>query len=409
MIRRKIVAINCNLRSGGGKVMSGIAEVAQKYGFEYHTYSPEDRKDKPENHTFIISRAINYINLKLSKLIGYDNAIINYGTIKLIKQLKTKKPDIIHLHGLHGGYVDYKLLFKTIDKLDIPVIWTQHDCWAFTGGCTHFTYVNCNKWKSHCYNCPQLDRYPESLLFDNSKWMFSYKRKIFTNLKECRIVTVSKWLENTVNESYLATYPVQTIENGVDTCTFKYTDSNLRDKYNINKKIVILGVAASWNDRKGLKDFLKLRELLAKDLFEIVLIGLNEKQCEYVRELGVIGFKRTASKKELAEWYSVTDVFFNPSIEETFGLVTAEAMACGAPVIVYNTTASPELVKDTKNYIVEPNNLGKVIDCINDIKDIGRHYYEADNIQRVKLQYNQEKQYEKYIKLYNDVLNKTES
>lgn len=402
MKRKTIAAINCNVRSGGGKVMLGIAEVARNSGFDYYTYSPESKIDSPKNHSYIISRYTNYANMKISQLIGYDSAVINYGTYKLINQLKKIRPDLIHLHGLHGWYIDYKKLFEYIKQNNIPVVWTQHDCWAFTGKCTHFSYVKCNKWKTGCYDCPQLSRYPESKFIDNSKPMYNYKKNTFTSLKKCQIVSVSNWLMSILEESFLKNYPITTIENGIDVSVFKFIKSDLRNKYGLNDKVIILGVAASWNERKGLDDFINLRGMLPEDKFEIIIIGLNSQQLDRVKKEGIIGISRTANKSELAEWYSTCDVFFNPSIEETFGLVTVEAMACGAPVIVYNSTAAPELIKHTNNYCVNTNDLDEVVECINKILKNGKLFY--SNVERAYHYYNQDSQYEKYLDLYSEFL-----
>jgi len=227
---KKIIAINCNMSAGGGIVMMGIAETARKCSMDYYTFSPEVKELAPKNHFYITSRYEKYVNKRISQITGYDNATIKFGTRSFIRIIDSLKPDLIHIHGLHGWYVDYHILFEYIKKNNIPVVWTQHDCWAFTGKCTHFSVANCYKWKRYCYNCPQLEKYPESKLIDNSKRMFFFKKNIFTGMRNITIVSVSKWMENILGDSYFKEYPIITIENGIDTNIFKYSVSELKKK-----------------------------------------------------------------------------------------------------------------------------------------------------------------------------------
>ncbi len=276
-------------------------------------------------------------------------------TKKFLRWAEEYNPDLLWLHNIHGYYLNYELLFKWIkSRPNMQVKWTLHDCWAFTGHCAHFIAVKCDKWQSHCSFCSQKYRYPISRLKDNSKNNFDRKRIAFTGVKNMTVITPSNWLRDLVKKSFLKDYPVEVHYNTIDTDVFKPTPSDFREKYNLQDKKIILGVAGAWDERKGLGDFIKLAELL-DERFAIVLVGLSKRQIKSISKK-IIAINRTNSKKELAEIYSSADVFVNPSKEETFGLTTVEATACGTNAIVYKGTACEEVVKaQGKGVAVEQN------------------------------------------------------
>jgi glycosyltransferase involved in cell wall biosynthesis len=267
-------------------------------------------------------------------------------TKKLIKQIKQINPNIIHLHNIHGYYLNYAILFEYLNELNIPIVWTLHDCWSITGHCTYFSFVGCNKWKSECYSCPQKKSYPTSWFIDRSKENFRLKKKHFTSLSNMTIVPVSNWLSDLIKESYLHKYPIRTIHNGIDLSVFKPSDSEkFKSMYNIQNKFILLGVANKWELRKGLKDFVELSNLLDSD-YKIVLVGLSRKQIEQLPD-NILGIERTESVEGLAEIYSAGDVFLNPTYEDNFPTTNLEALACGTPVITYETGGSPEAIDES--------------------------------------------------------------
>lgn len=322
-------------------------------------------------------------------------------TKKLLKEIDAYQPDIVHLHNLHGYYLHIGLLFEYLKEKQIPVVWTLHDCWAFTGHCCYFSTAGCNKWRTGCGKCPQKGAYPKSLLIDASAWNYKKKKELFSGVN-MRLVTVSKWLENTVKQSFLKNYPVQTIYNGVDLDVFRPIESNFREKYGLKDKIIVLGVASTWDTRKGLKDFIRLSKALDES-FQIVLVGVNEKQ-KSVLPQNVLALPRTDSVEELAQIYTAANVFFNAGVEETFGLPTVEALSCGTPVIVYNATALPEVVDDTCGFVVEKHDLEGVKDILTQKKyaRLGR-----ESCLNAAKKYEKNKQYGEYIRLYKQILNGT--
>lgn len=303
-------------------------------------------------------------------------------TRKLIQDIETYKPDVVHLHNVHGYYVNIELLFNYLKKTQIPVVWTLHDCWAFTGHCAYFDYVGCEKWKTGCHKCEQKHTYPSSKIIDNSKKNWLIKKELFSGLN-MTIVTPSDWLNNLVKESFLKEYSVVTIYNGIDLEVFKPTQTDFRAKNGLEGKLIILGVAGEWSERKGLKDFIKLSKMLDENQ-KVVLVGLNDKQLKEIPD-SIIGIKRTDSAEELAGLYTTADVFFNPTYEDNYPTVNLEAIACGTFVVTYDTGGSGESIRKEKGYIVTLSNIYWYKDVYNQIKIqseavCDNHYISKENM-----------------------------
>lgn len=279
-----------------------------------------------------------------------------HATKKFLRWVDEYQPDLVWLHNLHGYYINIELLFGWI-KLhpELEVKWTLHDCWAFTGHCAYFSDVECNKWRTHCEKCPQKKQYPKTLGVDNSYVNFERKKNSFTGVKSMTIITPSKWLAKLVSDSFLGEYPIEVQYNTINKDIFCPTENQVKQTLGITGKKMILGVASIWDRRKGLDDFICLSKMLNSD-YVIVLVGLDEKQIKRLPQ-NIIGMKRTTDQIELAKFYSAADLFVNPSKEETFGLTTVEAMACGTDAIVLAGTACEEIVRDKGGIIVPPNDI----------------------------------------------------
>lgn len=318
-------------------------------------------------------------------------------TEKLIKQIKEYDPDIIHLHNLHGYYINVPMLFDYLKDAGKPVVWTLHDCWAYTGHCCYYSMAGCEKWKTPgCSKCPQKKAYPASIFKDNSSKNFSEKNQMFHSVKNLHLVCVSKWLDNELKASFLKDIPSRVIYNGIDTSVFKPSSGNFRIKYNVGDKRIVLGVASTWDTRKGLADFIELSKIL-DERYKIVLVGLNDKQKASLPD-NMIGIGRTDGPKELAEIYSASNVLFNASVEETFGLPNVESLACGTPVVAYNCTGIPETMTENDGYIVEPHDLKNVALKIGEICDAGKR------IEVSSFRFPKDKTYEAYMKLYEELV-----
>ena len=325
-----------------------------------------------------------------------------HATRRLIHRIDTEiHPDIIHLHNIHGYYLNYRLLFEYLAHTDILVIWTLHDCWPFTGHCTHFDQIGCMRWETECHDCPQSNRYPRSLFIDCSQANFHLKQKLFTSISDrLTLVPVSEWLSRVVKRSFLGNCRIQVIHNGVDTGIFTPCNpSNLVTRYNLHSKRIILGVASQWDNRKGFQDFVHLRTLLSED-YIIVLIGLTRQQCKELPN-GMLGIERTQNIQELVQWYSVANVLLSLSREETFGMTIIEAMSCGTPAIVYNATATPELIHNSTGFVVEIGDWKDLISKINIVINKGKDFYAPICRAFIQRHFDKDICYGKYIDLYN--------
>ena len=278
-------------------------------------------------------------------------------TKRLLARLDVIKPDVVHLHNLHGYYINVEMLFEWLAKHDCKVEWTLHDCWAFTGHCAHFTYVKCAQWQSHCaYGepCSQLHTYPKTFSKASCAWNFNSKKRVFTlvSAERMKLIAPSQWLADLVGESFLNGYPVEVRHNTIDVSVFKPTPSDFRERYGIGERFMILGVASPWTERKGLGDFIRLADELDSERYAIVLVGLSEKQIKQL-PAGVVGIQRTDSREQLAAIYTAANVFFNPTMEDNYPTVNLEAEACGTPVVTYDTGGCRETIRKKDSIIIE--------------------------------------------------------
>jgi len=396
----KVLQINsvCGVGSTG-RIATDLYKVLEEHGHE--CVIAYGRENAPEGIKTIRIGSDLFVNIHgaLSRITGKHGFYSAGISKKFIDHIKEYDPDVIHLHNIHGYFINIEVLFNYLKEANKPVVWTLHDCWAFTGHCAYFSYAQCDRWMNECYKCPQKKAYPASKLLDNSRRNFNIKKELFTGLENMTIVTPSQWLSDLAEKSFLSKYPIKIICNGIDTNIFKPIANNLlRNKYNLRDKFIILGVANIWNQRKGLNYFIELSGMIDDNCI-IMLAGLNEGQ---IKELpnNIIGIKRTANIKELAQIYSAADVFVNPSVEETFGLVTAEALACGTPAIVFDSTPGVEIVADGCGYVAEMGNISAIRKLIDHVKKDGKAFYSEKCIKRVNLYFRKDERYKEYVDLY---------
>lgn len=396
---KKILQINVVANSGStGKITEKIGDLVKKEGWE--SYIVYGRWARKSNSTlYNIGNKVELIGHGILSLIwdlhGRGSVL---ATHKLIAYINKIQPNIIHLHNVHGYYINYKILFEFLSKQNIPVVWTLHDCWSYTGHCVHYTAAGCYKWLNGCHDCPNIKDYPRSLR-DNSCNNYNSKKRAFTSIKNMTVVTVSEWLKNETKRSFLKKYPVEVISNGIDTETFRPVCSNVREKYGIGKKFMILSVATQWIKRKGLDDFIKLSGIISEDMC-IVLVGVTEKQISKFTN-NMIGITRTEDVEEMVKLYSTADVYVSFSEEETFGMTIIESMACGTPAIVYNATACKELINENVGYVVNVHDVSAAYQCINKVQMTGKDFYSNHCIEHVRKKYSDKDTFKKYIDLYN--------
>ncbi len=336
-----------NAVCGTGSTGKICAALAQQYEQEGHTAKIAYGRDGfvPEQFQKYAVRIGNDLDVRLhgvyTRLSDRHGFASRAATKKFLRWAEEYDPDILWLHNIHGYYIHIGLLFEWIkSRPQMQVKWTLHDCWAFTGHCAYFDFAGCSKWKTGCGSCPQKSAYPATALLDNSRGNYEKKRGLFTGVKNMTIVTPSRWLADLVQESFLKEYPVEVVYNTINTEIFRPTPGDFRKKHGLEGKKLVLGVASTWEKRKGLDDFVKLAGRL-DDGWRIVLVGLTPDQAKQMPE-NVTAIPRTNSPQELAEIYTAADVFFNPTYEDNYPTVNLEAQACGTPVVTYDTGGSRE-------------------------------------------------------------------
>lgn len=338
----KVLEINCFSNGSTGRIACDTARKLEKEGHQCVVAYARGPVSKDIKTIKIGNRLSIYFHAFLTRVFDKHGFGSKLATKKLIKQIEEYDPDVIHLHNIHGYYINIEILFKYLKESKKKVVWTLHDCWSFTGHCSHFDSEGCNKWKTGCHNCSLKHEYPSSKLYDSSKRNYIKKKEIFNSLdsEQVTIVTPSNWLANLVKKSFLSKYKVEVIYNGIDLNVFKPTLSDIKEKHGIEDKKVILGVASVWTKKKGFYDFIELSKIL-DDKYKIVMIGLSDKQLKEVPS-NVLGIKRTESIEELVKWYSASHVFFNPTYEDTYPTVNLESQACGTSAVTYDTGGSVE-------------------------------------------------------------------
>ena len=394
---RTVVQINTCDYGSTGKIMLQLAEAINRNGDRCFIVVPNGRHNPWKNKKGYIkfgNRFSEDSHIVLGRITGLQGCFSFFSTLSLIRKLKRIRPDILHLHNLHESYINLPLLFRFIKKNDIPVVWTLHDCWSFTGHCPYFSYIDCQKWKTGCFSCPLYKNYPKSC-FDNSKIMYKLKRKWFCGIKNLTLVTPSKWLSELVKESFLKEYPVKVINNGIDLNVFKPTSSDFRERHGIKENTkLILGVAFDWEKRKGLDVFIELSNELNAGEYKIVLVGTNDEN-DAILPPSILSIHRTSNQKELAEIYSAADVLINPTREDNYPTVNMEAIACGTPVITFRTGGSPEIVNKNTGIVVEKDDINALISNM-------------DKACSIKInsssEFDSKKQSEKYLELYRELV-----
>jgi putative colanic acid biosynthesis glycosyltransferase len=343
--------------------------------------------------------AIHLIKTRLLDRHGFGSV---RSTKSLIREIKEINPDIIHLHNLHGYYLNIEVLFNYLKNWNRPVFWTFHDCWPFTGHCSHFQHMNCHKWQTECYDCPNIHGYPKSWVIDNSRNNYRKKKELFADLKNMVLISPSEWLAGHLRNSFLAAYQIRVINNGVDLDKFKPINTETtRTKYNLNKKY-ILGIASTWSERKGLNDFIRLRNLIDSEI-NIVLVGLTQRQIKSL-PVGIKGISRTENTEELAALYSGAEAFVNPTYVDNFPSVNIEALACGTPVITYETGGSAESIDFNTGQVVERGNIQKLYSSIIKVINANTLYSRDQCRERAVRKFSSLGRSEDYISLYNEQL-----
>jgi len=398
----RILHINAisGIRSTGRSYLD-LAEYLNNNGDEgYIAYA----SGLPYKKGYKIGKPFEYkIHGLLSRAFGMQAYFSKNGTRNLLSYIDRLDPDLVHLGNLHANFINLELLLTYLARKDLPTVLTLHDCWFFTGKCCHYTVDNCYKWQGQCLNCPRLQKDNPSWFLDRTNKMHRDKKLWLGEIPRLAVVGVSDWLTNEAKKSFLASANIVTrIYNWIDSDVFKPVQTfATRKRLGLNRQFVILGVASGWSNLKGLDKFIELAGLVSKDV-SIVLVG-NIKTPVRLPD-NIIKIKETHNVNELVEYYSMADVFINLSIEETFGKVTAEALACGTPAIVINSTANPELIGDGCGYVVEKDDAAKVLEHLSNIQKQGKAAYSQYCIEYARKSFNKHDRIHDYIVLYDNLI-----
>lgn len=394
-----LLLINVALNYGStGKIVEGIGGLAISQGWDVYVAHGARYVNQSALKSYqVTNKAGEILHYIESTLFDAQGRGSRRETKRFVKVIDDIKPDVVHIHNIHGCFLNYPILFRYLREKNIPVVWTLHDCWAMTGHCVHFIRTNCQQWKTQCENCPQKHDFPSSYLLDRCKSNYTLKKRLFRAMEKMRITTVSSWLKGVVEQSYLSKFPVDVVPNGVDTSKFVYTEGDIRKCYGIGDKKLVLAVASGFEERKGIYDFVKLSKMLPKE-YQLLMVGTNDNDKNALPD-NVIAVTRANGAAELAAFYSAADVLLSLSYEETFGLTIIEAMSCGTPAIVYDNTAQPELITSETGLVVANGDVEGAKMAIEEVCSKGKAYY-STACREHALEYDEKKSYQKYLDLY---------
>ena len=402
-----LLQINSVANTGStGRIAEGIGQAAMKAGWK--SYIAYGRYANPSQSELIkIGNKWDVYNHVLQTRLFDKHGLASESTTrKLIQQIEQIKPDIIHLHNIHGYYLNYLILFEYLSKVNIPVVWTLHDCWPFTGHCAHWAFTGCDKWQTGCNRCIQQKSYPLSWFIDRSEQNYKDKKDAFTSVPNITFVPVSNWLGNSILDTFMKDYPIHRIYNGVDLSVFQPRDSKkeIFKQYQITTGHCVLAVTNVWTVSKGYNDLKQISSLLGND-YTLVMVGVNEKQQKEL-PANIKGILRTENITQLADLYAAADVFINPTYADSFPTTNLEALACGTPVITYRTGGSPEAISPETGFVVEQGDVQGMASAIKKICQEGKETYSKACRDRAVQYFNKEERFQEYIDLYNQILSK---
>lgn len=407
---RRLLQINPVLRTNTstGRIMQEIGELAMTRGWEsYVAYSGgRDGVRACKSQTVPVGnkRSVAWHGV-MTRLFDRHGLASSHATRQFVRRIDEIKPDVVHIHNIHGYFLNYEILFDYLKNSDTPVVWTVHDCWLYTGHCYYYSFAGCGRWRTGCGHCPQRGLFPASWLFDRSARNFEDKRKAFTSMPHdgLTIVPVSDWMRGEMAHSFLCDYPFRVIHNGINTDVFSPSDAEgVRKKYGIEGKRILLGVASIWSKEKGLDDFLSLSSMLDRHE-KIVLVGVDD---ETQRRLprNVTGISRTENISELASLYSAADVFVNPTWQDNYPTVNLEAIACGTPVVTYRTGGSVESVTDGTGFVVEQGDVRGLLSAAREVEKGDREMLRKRCRAYALEHFRKEDRYADYFALYEELL-----
>ena len=400
----KLLLINSTVNIGStGRIVEQIARHCLRRGHEVHIAYGRRAQASEAQLVRVGSRWGQALHLVATRLFDTHGFHSKKATKQLASYIEAYAPDVIHLHNLHGYYLHVGVLFEFLERSRIPVVWTLHDCWAFTGHCCYYVRADCRKWENECGACPLSHLYPASLVKDNSRDNYFVKRELFNRLDRLILVTVSRWLKRQVERSFLSSHSVMTIYNGIDLSAFHPQGKAVaKRRLGLEGKHVVLGVANHWSEGKGAHVLQAVASLLAGRV-EVVLVGHGLERVSRVGGMLRV-VERTDDVQQLADYFRAADVFVSPSIAETFGMVVAEALACGTPCVVRNGTALGDLVDSSVGAVVEGDDPERYALAIKDVLGRNPHEMAKSCRRRAESLFSLDARMDEYLGLYESLL-----
>lgn len=407
---KKLLQINPVLRvsTSTGRIMQEIGELAIQKGWQsYIAYSRGRDGVKPCRSELLpvgnkVSVAWHGV---MTRLFDRHGLASDGATRMFVEEIEKISPDVIHIHNIHGYFLNYRILFDYLSRCGIPVVWTIHDCWLYTGHCYYYSFVQCDKWQTGCGRCPQKRDFPASFFVDRSAQNFADKCRAFTSMPHDKltIVPVSEWIKGEMQHSFLKEYNFRVIHNGINMEVFNIYDTDaIRSRYGLQGKHILLGVASIWSREKGLYDFIELAGMLNADE-RIVLVGIKPEEKKLLPE-NVIGIARTENIRQLAELYAAADVFVNPTWQDNYPTVNLEAIACGTPVVTYRTGGSVEAVTEKTGFVVEQGDVKGLMEAVRQIEQRGKEWYREVCREYALAHFRKEDRYADYFDLYEELV-----
>lgn len=405
---KKLLQINPVVRenTSTGKIMRELGELAQAAGWESYIAYSRARDGVPQHSSKLIPVGSKFdllVHWLATRLFDAHGLASRRASRQLIRRIDEIDPDVVHIHNVHGYFLNYPLLLDYLAERGKPVVWTVHDCWLFTGHCYHYAAAGCDKWQTQCHDCPQKLAFPTSWLMDRSLRNFEAKRQALTVLPDFTLVTVSDWMRREVGKSFLRDVPCRVIHNGIDLNTFlPRPDAEVRQRYSISTEHYVLAVASIWLPQKGLPDLVRLAGLLAPDE-GLVLVGRISEEQKAAFPAGVTFIPRTEDAGALAALYSGALTLVNPTWQDNYPTVNLEAIACGTPVVTYRTGGSVESITPDTGFVVEQGDVEGLGSAIRTIRANGKeHYSEACRVYALQ-HFDRETCFKEYIRLYESI------
>lgn len=404
--KKTVLQINAVYGKGStGEITRDISAVALECGWDSYVACPIMPSDiTKETGIILIGNSLDHkLHAIFSRLFGLQGYYSHIATFIFLKKIEAISPNVIHIHNIHSNYLNINMIFRYIRRKRIPTVISLHDCWYYTGKCYHYLYDNCSRWKEKCGSCPRLKKEIPSYLGDYTRLVLADRKKYIGNNPYVYVVGVSDWITSEAKKSVLKSRVFGTIHNGVDLSVFAPKNDNLRKKLQLTDKFVILGMANKWLSEDNIDTLRYITEKIDKNS-ALVLIGCKR---DSALPVGVIGIPFVKDRNLLASYYSMADVFVNVTKVDTLPTVNIESIACGTPVVTYDSGGSAEIVDEATGCVVPYGDYKELFRCIEFVKKKGKKYYSNSCVERSRAKYDNRSCYKEYVSLYENILKNT--